>query len=220
MKKAAIIITLPLLLLAVYLISSFTIYQRLVNEGSILADNQCLKVNPLIIGRKNSYIKSIQALENNDFEGYEGETVAYFEYSKMYVSEQAKWLEEQKKYMDRWEFKYFIPEYMKNAAMTQYAAREADKKSTEYLIDSFEVYQLNESLAQDLSNKAMQQIKIRNDAEKKYDDLWDNPGKLDWRTRFIRAPESKCPDENFDIPDVDDFLNPQPSHDNPDAPLS
>lgn len=195
-------------------------YQRLVNESFVLADNQCLTVNPLIIERKNSYIKSLEALKANNADEYIKETDSYYNISEKFVIAQKTWLDEQRLYMDRWDFQYFIPDYMKEAAQTQYKARDADKKSTEYLIDSFEVYQLNESLSNELSAKAMEQVKVRNEAEKKYDELFDVPRKLDWRTRFIKVPASKCPDENFDIPNVDDFLNPDTTPHNTNSPLS
>lgn len=191
-------------------------YQRLVNVGSVLADNQCLKVNPVIIERKNAYLKSMQALKDNDTEAYEKETENYLSASKKYVAEQTNWLEEQKRYINRWDFQYFIPSYMKEAAQYQYDSRKADAESTTYLVEAFEVAPLNVSISEELSDKSMVKVKERNDAEKKYDEVWDNPGELDWRTRFIKVPESKCPDENFDFPD-DDIFNPPA---NPDSPLT
>lgn len=212
----ATIVILPL----VYYGASIFIYQSLVKEGSVLADNQCLHVNPIIIDRKNSYIKSIEALKANDFEEYERQTDAYFAASEKYVTEQSKWLDTQKKYMDRWDFKYFNPSYVKAAAKHQYDSRNADTESTKLLIESYQVSQLNKSLAEEIAQKSVNKIKERNEADRKYDEIWDNPGKLDWRTRFIKVPPSKCPDKNFDIPDVDNFLNPETSPGNPDAPLS
>lgn len=217
MRKKLLII--PAVLVAGYFLLSLMAYQRLVNEGSVLADNQCLTVNPIIILRKNHYLHSLEAAKDNDIETYEGETVAYLERSKQYVEEQTKWLEVQKAYMDRWDFQFFLPGYMKQAAQYQYDSRKADTESTALLIDAFEVAELNQSLSEELTHKSVEQVKVRNEAEKKYNKMWDNPGKLDWRTRFIRVPESKCPDENFDFPDVDEFLNPSTPL-NPEAPLS
>lgn len=194
-------------------------YQRLINEGSVLADNQCLKVNPIIIDRKNAYLKSLQAIKDNDVTAYDKETENYLSASRQYVTEQTKWLEAQKQYMERWDFKHFNPSYVQNAAKYQYDSRKADTESTTILVDAFDVAQLNQSLSEELSQKSMDKIKVRNEADKKYDEVWDNPGKLDWRTRFIRVPKSKCPDENFNFPDVDEFLNPSTPA-NPDAPLS
>lgn len=203
-----------------YLLISVFAYQKLVNEGSVLADNQCLNVNPIIISRKNSYIKSLQAINDNDFEEYEKQTDNYFKFSKEYVAAQTKWLEDQNKFVNRWDFQHFNPSYIKNAANHQYYSRLADMESTKLLIDSYEVAQLNKSLSEELALKSMEKIKIRNDADKKYDEIWNNPGKLDWRTRFIKVPTSKCPDENFNIPDVDEFLNPESVPANLGQPIS
>lgn len=219
MKKTAIIVTVPLLLVAGYLFFSLLMYQRLVNESSVLEDNQCLNVNPLIIERKNSYIREIEAAKANNQDKFFKEIDNYFDISKKLVTAQKTWLDDQKAYMQRWDFQYFIPDYMKEAAMTQFVARDADMRSTQYLIDSYETSQINQSFAKELGDKAMEQIKIRNEAEKKYDGLFDAPRKLDWRARFTSIPASKCPDEYFDIPDVDDFLNPNMPI-NTNSPLS
>lgn len=219
-KKIALILCIPVILAIGYFIFSIFEYQRIVNEGTVLADNQCLKVNPIIIDRKNSYIKSLQALKDNNYKEYEKQTEIYFKTSKEYVSEQTKWLDTEKKYIDRWDFQYFNPSYVKAAAQYQYDSRKADMESTKLLIDSYEVSQLNKSLSEELALKSVKQIKIRNDADKKYDAIWDNPGKLDWRTRFIKVPASKCPDENFNIPDVEDFLNPKSIPSNIGQPVS
>ncbi len=213
-------ITTIAILLLLYFGGSILAYQLLINEGSVLADNQCLKVNPIIIDRKNAYIKSMQALKDNDLKTYEKETDKYLAASNKYVQEQESWLKAQKKFIDRWDFQYFNPSYVKEAAMTQFVSRVADVESTKLLVEAFYVKDLNMSIAEEDGKKAMDQIKLRNAADKKYDEIWDNPGKLDWRTKFIKVPPSKCPDENFNIPNVDDFLNPESTPANPDAPIT
>jgi len=205
---------------ALYLIGSVVMYQHLVNEGTVLADNQCLKVNPVIIERKDAYLKSMQALKDNNGDAYVKETENYLTASRKYVSEQTNWLDIQKKYMNRWDFKYFIPSYMKEAAQYQYNSRKADTESTTFLVEAFEIAPLNVSISEELSDKSMKKVKERNEAEKNYDELWNNPGKLDWRTRFIKVPESKCPDENFNFPDVDEFLNPSTEPASSDVPIT
>lgn len=216
-KKIIAVITIIVALTLCYFIYSIFAYQKIVNEGSVLADNQCLKVNPLIIEKKNRYIKSIQALKDNDPKAYEKETDAYLAASNKYITQQEAWLKSQKKYIDRWDFQYFSPPYVKEAAMAQFVSRAADVESTKLLIDAFEIKDLNKALSEEQGKKAIEQIKIRNAAEKKYDAIWDNPGKLDWRTRFIRIPQTKCPEENLDIPDVEELISP-PTNSN--SPLS
>lgn len=203
-----------------YFITSIAMYQKLINEGSVLADNQCLKVNPIIIERKNAYLKSMQALRDNDVKTYEKETDKYLAASNNYIKEQEAWLKAQKKFIDRWDFQYFNPIYVKDAAMAQFVSRMADVESTKLLVEAFYVKDLNMSIAEEDGKKAMDQIKIRNAADKKYDEIWDHPGKLDWRTRFIRVPQTKCPNENFNFPDVEEFLNPSSNPSSFDSPVT
>lgn len=219
-KIVGIVAISAVILVAAYFITSIAMYQKLINEGSVLADNQCLKVNPLIIERKNAYIRSMQALKDDDAKAYEKETEKYINASNKFVTEQEVWLKAQKKYIDRWDFQYFNPSYVKDAAMTQFVSRAADVESTKLIVEAFYVKDLNMSIAEEDGKKAMEQIKIRNAADKKYDEIWNNPGKLDWRTRFIKVPQTRCPDENFNFPNVEDFLNPSNEPGDIDNPLS
>lgn len=217
MKKYLLFSTLILVVLG-YLFLSLIMYQRLVSEGSELADKQCLTVNPIIIERKNNYLKSVQAVKDNDLGAYEAETENYFESSQKYVEEQTKWIEAQRAYMDRWDFRLFLPGYMKQAAQYQYDSRKADIESTRLLIDAFEASELNQAISEELGQKSVEQVQIRNEAEKRYNDLWEKPMKLDWRTKFIKVPESKCPEENLYYPQVEDVFT--PSIEDTDTPIS
>lgn len=196
-------------------------YQRIVNEGSVIADIQCLTVNPLIIQRKNIYLQSMQAVKNKDQEKYYKLTDDYFTISSRFVIAQKNWLVDEKDYMNKWEFKYFTPKYVQDAAKYQYVSRQADAESTGLLVESYKISQLNTSLSEELTQKASDKLTIRNNAEKKYDELWDNPGKIDWRSRFIKVPPTKCPEENLNIPEVNlkEIFEP-PSSPPTDSPLS
>jgi hypothetical protein len=220
MKKVLVVLFSFLFLFGLYQLTSILMYQHLINEGSALVDNQCLKVNPIIIERKNAYTKSMQALKDNDTKTYEKETDAYLTASSKYIKEQEIWLKAQRQYVDRWDFQYFNPSYVKEAAMTQFVSRVADVRSTKLIVEAFYVKDLNMSIAEEDGKKAIDQIKIRNAADKKYDEIWDNPGKLDWRTQFIKVPVSKCPDENFNFPNVDEILNPYMKPADSDAPIT
>ncbi len=68
-------------------------YQQLINEGSVIADEQCLKVNPLIIARKNSYINSMKILQaSGSAQDYWTETDKYLDISKKYILAEDSWL--------------------------------------------------------------------------------------------------------------------------------
>lgn len=198
--------------------SSILMYQRLINEGSALADNQCLKVNPIIIERKEAYINSLTALKANDSVTYEQDTDHYLDLSRKYVTEQTKWLGAEKAYIDRWDFQLFVPSDMKEMAITQFVSRAADTESTKALIEAFKVKDLSQSLMNEHLKKSADQVKIRNEADDKYNELLNGPRKYDWRTTFITVPSSKCPKENYNIPDVNDIFYP-PSFVKPNVPL-
>ena len=85
LKKLVVIISLSFIsLIIIFCLSTFK-YQQLVNEGSIIADKQCLNVNPLIIQRKNSYTETIRIAKLNGSEkDYWKEQERYLTISKKY----------------------------------------------------------------------------------------------------------------------------------------
>ena len=202
-------ITIAVLMLFVvlcFIISTFA-YQRLVNEGSIIADKQCLKVNPLIIERKNSYIKSVKIVFAKGSEGdYMNEFNNYMDISKKYIEEEAGWLREQEQFMNKWDYNFFLPPEIKAEAQLQYTLREADMKGTQAIIDMYKTTDPNRQ--KEYIKIVIDQTKIANEADKKSDILWKTKPKFDPRVRFVKVPPTKCPKKNFDIPNVMDFLTP------------
>ena len=124
-------LTLAVIMLFVALCFTVSIlaYQRLVNEGSMIADKQCLKVNPLIIQRKNSYVKSMEIILAKGSEiDYMNELNKYMDISNKYVEEQKKWLQEEKAFMNRIDYKLFLPSQVQTANQLQFDSREAEMK--------------------------------------------------------------------------------------------
>jgi hypothetical protein len=151
-------------------------------------------------------------------EDYMKETNNYFAVAQKYVDAQGLWLKDQKAYMDRWDFKFFIPSPIRDGAQAQYTSREADVKSTKVLIELFGTKDIERQ--KELSQVVMEQTKKSKEADDEYNRIWDSPREFDFRTRFTKVPESKCPPENFDIPDVPDLLNPKTIPTNYGLPLS
>jgi hypothetical protein len=215
-SKKLVYFVIPLVsFFTLYSLFSLFMYQRLVNKGSVIADKQCLNVNPLIIKRKNSYVASIKnTLASGNPDDYWKEANNYLKISKKFIAAQNNWLREQKEFMDRWDFKFFLPKIVQKAAQLQYESRESNVKSSRALVELFkDPYSKKQK---QLSKTIKEEIIKANIAIKKYDRLWESEKPFDWRTRFIKVPESKCPPENFDIPDVQDiFSPPQPSHKGP-----
>ncbi len=222
LRKVKIILFVTLLGFGLFVFSIWK-YQQLINEGSIIADEQCLKVNPLIINRKNSYIDSMNILiASGSAEEYWTETNKYLDVSKKYIDAQNVWLATQKNYMDSQDFNTYIPAHIKKASQAQYTSREAEVKATIAIVELFETYKdIDAEKQKTLSDTIINETKKSNDANDEYNRIYDNSkGKFDFRNNFTTVPQSKCPPENFDIPDVQDFLNPNTVPTNYGVPLS
>jgi len=203
-------LTLAVIMLFVALCFTVSIlaYQRLVNEGSMIADKQCLKVNPLIIQRKNSYVKSMEIILAKGSEiDYMNELNKYMDISNKYVEEQKKWLQEEKAFMNRIDYKLFLPSQVQTANQLQFDSREAEMKSTVAINKMFS-FPNDLEKQKELYNEVVTETKIANEANKKSDLLWKTKPKFDLRIRFIKFHPSKCSKENLNIPKVPDFFVP------------
>lgn len=202
---------LTIAVLMLFVVLCFTIstlaYQRLMDESAVITDKQCMKVNPLIIERKNSYIKSMKIIfTRGNEDDYMREINKYMDISKKYIEEETNWLLEQERFMNRWDYKFFLPPEVKAAAQLQYTSREADMSETQAIIDMYKTTDVNRQ--KEYTKIVIDQTKIANEADKKFDLLWKTKPKFDPRVRFVKVPPTKCPKENFDIPNVMDFLTP------------
>jgi len=208
------LIAIVLFILLMFIVSTIA-YQRLVNEGSALADSQCLLVNPAIIDRKNSYIRILNITKNNGTqEEFWEEQMKYKELSKLFVRLQEIWLKQQKKYIERWDYLLFVPAQIKAAGSAQYKSRAANTAITSALAEMYDAPDINEQ--KKLFKIVIDETKKRNEADNEYNKLWQTPLKFDLRTRFIRVPKSTCPQENLNIPDViDSFSTPKPIQSGP-----
>lgn len=218
-KKISVIVCgLVLLAIGYFIVSTFE-YQSLINQGSKIADDQCMKVNPLIIQRKNSFLDSMKILLGSGSAAeYWKENNKYLKISQQYVDEQNAWLKEEKTYMDQWNYKSFVPSYIRLAAKAQYNSREAEAKSQQAIIEEFRTK--DTVLQKKLSDLVIAQTKKSGEENDLYNKTWNSPKPFDLRDRFTKVPQTICPDENFNIPDVPDFLHPSPPPVNPDQPVS
>lgn len=207
--RVAVIMVILLHLSGILLFAGSTIaYQRLVNEGSALADNQCLMVNPEIIKRRNSYIKLVQIMKTNGSkEEYQAEVQNYKDISSAYVHTQSIWLKQQKKYLNRWDYQLFAPPEVIVAGMAQYESRMAEMKAIIAMLTLYDTTDKKQQkeLNQTIINERMKQDK----ADKEFNQLWETKPSFDLRRKFIKIPESTCPEENFDIPDTIDIFSPE-----------
>lgn len=218
-RTCAIIIFLLVLFITCYLVW----YQHLINKGSAFADNQCLIVNPLIIARKNSYLDSLKIIQaSGSAQQLLNNTKQYIAISKEFVNSQESWLEEEKAFISQWDYKLFMPSYLKNLANAQYISREADVKATRALIDLFNVKDSKQQ--KELDQIVIDQTLISKKADDEYYQIWNSPRDFGlWYSLvyiFVKVPETKCPPQNLNIPSIPDFLNPTTIPINKDKPLS
>lgn len=210
LKKVKIISLTVLAIVGVF-VFQISKYQNLIKAGSVVADQHCLKVNPLIIARKNNYIDSIKVLQaSGSAEEYWAQNDKYLENSKKYIEAEKAWLAAQKTYMDSQDFKTYIPLYIQDAARYQYESREAEMKSTSGIVELFENYKdMDAEKQKALSDSIMKETNKSTEANDKYNKIYDdNQGRMGFKDYFTIVPQSTCPEENFNIPNVNEFLNP------------
>lgn len=200
-----------LLLCAVIGILSFIFYiyklHSLAVEGNALFEYRCLHVNPPLIAYKNSFLKYADFLNSYPDTQYTPEEVAgfldgYIEGMRAYVPEETKWLEMQKKFIDRWDYQLIEPWYIKEAGLYQWKMYEDyrdDAVSLLNLVDNPETANKN------LKPGDTSEERERRDAyAEKYFDLFEKASEIpDWRKYFgsVPVPEG-CTDENMFIPNT------------------
>lgn len=181
------------------------LFQTLVNQGSALADEHCMKVNPLIIARKNAYAAEINLIKKNA--GVDEVLKVMDDYSKVntkYIKAEQAWLAKENEFIQGLIFKIIMPGYIQEAAGYQYDMYKADFKSSLYLEKTF--IAKDDTVKNQLKDKVIEQINKRNYSEKKYNDILDSEdGRFHWQFLIVKVPPTICPDKNFDIPEI---LNP------------
>lgn len=216
LKKTKMILLVTILGIGLF-VSYLWNYQQIVNEGSYLADEHCIKVNPLIIARKNSYAKEFNLIIHpTNGDDLQNSLAEYMKTAKSYQEAEKNWLSKQRTYLDSWNFNTFMPGYIKESAGFQYQMYEADYNSSNALTQAFEA---KDSAKQtELSNKVITETNKSNAASDKYNTMWDSQkGKQDWQYQFITVPQSKCPAENNNIPDIPFGPSPTPTTNSSDA---
>jgi hypothetical protein len=118
------------LIFLVLILFSFYLYKlhSLAVEGNKIFALRCTKVNPPLINYKNEYPK-------DEIRGF---LDVYISGMKIYVPEETKWLEIQKEYISRWDFKLLEPWYMKELSFYQWKMYEAYRDDAKYMIETYE----------------------------------------------------------------------------------
>ncbi len=174
-------------------------------EGNALFEYRCLHTNPPLIAYKNSFLKLADYLKNPD--KYKGDDVkgfidGYISGMRAYIPEETKWLEMQKKFIDRWDFQLLEPWYIREASGYQWKMYEGyrdDAASLLYMTDH------PETARTDMKPGDVSEERQRRDMyAQKYFDLFERASKIpDWRKYFSSLPVPKgCTEENMMIPNT------------------
>lgn len=86
-------------------------------------------------------------------------------------------------------------------------------KSTASIVKLFENYKdMAPEEQKALSDSIMEETNKSNEANDKYNKIYDDhQGQMGFKDYFTIVPQSACPEENFNIPNVNEFLNPPAS---------
>lgn len=204
-------VMLPLIIIALILFSIYaSLFQQLINEGSDLADEHCIKINPLIIDRKNMYLDQYSKMATGaDSKLFATALNNYRISARKYIDEEKLWLEKNKKFLSSATFNFIMPAIIKEAANYQYQMYEAQYLTSLYIEQAWD--EKDKNIQVELTNKVTSEVSRSNEMQDKYNKTWENGvGKRGWMFNFIKVPASKCPDENYDIPVIPNPFEPQP----------
>jgi hypothetical protein len=216
-RSGIIILFFVILLIAGYAVY-LRKYQQLVNEGTRLADQHCIAINPLIIQRKRAYIDGMKTLmasgsaqpspqssRSAALEAYLSYQDQYLSIAKEYVVLEKEWLRQQDMYLKRSDVMIMVDPNIREAMDWQYKMYRAEYESTEGVVKMFQekdTVKLDGLTA--VIARADRESRI---AQQAYDLKWRNrPAQQSFRDRFISIPPPQCPEKNYEFPNVEEEL--------------
>jgi hypothetical protein len=197
MKKVLLIIS-GLIVLTIILCVGYLIkYQQIVNEGSEIADKQCLLVEPLIKEKNGLYNDSLQLnTASGSAEDYMKNNASYLDVSRKYIKAQEEWLSIENEFINRWDYKLIAPSYIKDLSRLQLSSRMAAVEAQKALDEAFTIKD-NPLRQFALSDNVITETKKRNQADDEYNGIIkQHANRLDIRTYFVNIPVSACLDIN------------------------
>ena len=202
LKKLIIIFWLSMLLFCIYV---YKLYSLSI-EGNELYGLRCSDVNSHMINFKNNYLSTWDAVKNPDKYSQE-EVVSFVEdyiaNIKKYIEAEDKWLEIQKRFTGRWDFKLFSPKYLQQLLKYQYNLFEAN-------LNNYKAFSacINDPDNDGLMSKLLEMKEKIRLSEEQYYKYYDYASSVyDWRKRFYKVYTSdKCNESNSVIPDTSGVL--------------
>lgn len=187
-------------------------YQWIFDKGNYLADQHCINVNPLIIARKNAYLDSMESLlVNYDTVSYMKYTDEYINHSLEYIEREKEWLEDNFEYLNKWYVKFFVNKNIQDTLWLDHKMYETDMNGSIIMVELFaDLYEKDGLNQEKLSLKLAKNYNKYQDLEKQIEKKRQITKKLfknNIRNKLMQIPITKCPAENYHIPDVDKEIN-------------
>lgn len=173
-------------------------------EGNNIFEYRCLQVNPPLIAYKNAFLKFADYLKNPN--AHTGDQVKefldnYIAGMRAYIPEESKWLETQRKFIDRWDYQLIEPWYIKEAGEHQWKMYEGYRDDAVTLLITVD----NPESAKDIRPGYVSEARQRRDSySQKYFEFFKKASQIsDWRKFFgsVPVPEG-CTEENMYIPNT------------------
>ncbi|MCX7955835.1 MAG: hypothetical protein N2593_01860 [Patescibacteria group bacterium] len=211
MKKLKIFFLILLFCLFVF---GFYLYKlrSLSIEASNIFGLRCTNVNPLLIGYKKAFINFGKYFRPDSTDEEAKLAIQYFKsylsQMRSYVKEENNWLKTQKKFMNRWDFKLFIPWYIKKGSVYQWQMYQGYRDDAQYLLDIADGKIKIENIDKIKREPTEARIK-RNKYIDQYNKFLEQLAKIrDWRryVMYYGIPKG-CTEENTTIPDTEGALN-------------
>lgn len=203
LKRIIIFVTIIILLL----IASLSLYIYKIHSLAVEANDnfglRCTDVNPSLISYKASFLKFADAIQNPN--KYKPEEIRgfyndYISGMRVYVKADDKWLEKQKKLIERPDYQLLMPAYMNSATSAQWKMYEGYRNDAQYMIDM-----VDQKIPSDKMIGVSEARQKRDKAIEEYIDEYDKILTIrDWRMPFVSAlPNPKgCNKDNMHIPET------------------
>lgn len=198
MNKIKYLIFLPILGLLLFASYMFK-YQQLVNEGSALAEEHCLKVNPVIEIKQQKALKYFNTIVSSS-SAESSVRLTSTEFSKSaqdVVNVSSDWMKKQKEFLDRWDFQFFTSKEIKDLFYAQYDKYLADIDGNKFVVEYFNYFEdptIRQRFEESIKRQVQTQLVL--------DEALKTAGKRsDIRWYFTKVPVSKC-DLKEDYPSI------------------
>ena len=196
-----------ILLIIVVIVFGLYLYKLhdLALEGNKIFEYRCLNVNPHLIGYKNTFLKYADHMNNPDWA--DGDQMwelmnSYIDQMRLYVEAENKWLEMDKQFNNRWDYKLIEPDYIQYAGYLQWKMYEGYRDDALTMLDTWD-HPEKAKIIND-PTYVSEERQRRDEYSRQYYEFFDMAVQInDWRKFFAQVPiPAGCTQENTRIPNT------------------